>query len=149
MYITVAGGGSGNELLYATGVTSSTLTFSTAAPTSSYARKPPTVNSTGFSYVDGNGAIQNAIYQYVRAAKDGNLEDVYRGLARLIDDFNRGNPLVFSAAIAKLRHYATTFSMLATLCTEVGTLIDANPGTLKPSLSGSPGTMPSVKRTWP
>ena len=66
----------------------------------------------------------------MRAGKDGNLETAYQYLGQLILDFNRGNPMSFSGTMEKLRHAHAVFAMLNTLCSEMGTLIDANAGTL-------------------
>jgi len=148
LYLGAVGGSAGGPyLLYATGIAATTFSASAAAPTNSYAVSPPIVNTTAFSYVDANGNTVNFAYQYIRAAKDGNLADVYRALGKLVDDYLRGDPASWSAVIAKLRHVGTTFATLATLVNEIGTLIDANAGTIKPTTNGI-GTS-TKQRTWP
>jgi len=83
----------------------------------------------------------------VRAAKDGNLEDSYRYLARVVSEWNQGEPLSSVAATEKLRHAHTAFAMISTACNEIGVLIDANPGTLKSTVT--PIGTTAVRRSWP
>ena len=148
LYLGAVGGPTGGPYsLYATGITTTTFNASTAAPTNSYAVSPPNVNSTAFSYTDANGHTLNYAYQYIRSAKDGHLADVYRALGKLVDDYLRGDPASWSGVIAKLRHVGTTFATLATLVNEIGTLVDANAGTIKPTTNGiGSGT---TQRNWP
>ena len=133
--------------LAATGTTASSVTILAPPPTNSYAVNPPTINTTGLTYTDANGNGLKKPLELLRAAKDGNLETAYQYLGQLILDFNRGNPTSFSGTMEKLRHAHAVFAMLNTLCSEMGTLIDANAGTL--------GTSTNIignvthKRTWP
>jgi hypothetical protein len=140
-------GSTGPFTLYASGITTSTFDCTVAAPTNSYAMAPPTVNTTGFTYVDSNSITHNKRLELLRSAKDGNLEDVYRYLRQVIADFNRGNPMSFGGSIARLRDAHAVFALLGTLCSEMGTLIDANAGTLGNTTNqiGNAGR----KRTWP
>ena len=143
----VGGSAAGPYSLYATGISATTFSALAARPTNSYAVPPPTRNSTAFSYTDANGYTINFAYQYIRAAKDGQLADVYRALGKLVDDYLRGDPASWSGVITKLRHVGTAFATLATLVNEIGTLIDANAGTIKPTTNGiGSGT---TQRTWP
>jgi hypothetical protein len=148
LYLGVVNGSSGGPYYrYATGITTTTYTASAAVPTNSYSSNPPTVNTTGFTYTDANGITLNKPLELLRGAKDGNLEIAYQYLCNLILDFNRGNPLPFDAAIMKLRHAHAVFAMLDTLCSEMGTLIDANAGTLGKSNNTIGNAI--TKRTWP
>jgi hypothetical protein len=131
--------------LAASGVTASTTTISAPLPANSYAVNPPTVNTTGLT--SGSSPVQNKSLELLRSTKDGNLEDAYRFLAEVIRDFNRGNPSAFSSVLMKLRHAHTVFAMLATLCSEMGTLVDANAGTIGTKIDGIGNT--AYKRTWP
>jgi len=137
----------GPFVLVATGTTASTVTISAPIPTNSYAVSPPTINTTGLTYVDANAITLKTPLELLRGAKDGNLEVAYQYLREVIYDFNRGNPMPFSAAIQKLRHAHAVFAMLDTLCSEMGTLIDANAGTLAMTTTAI-GT-PKAVRTWP
>ena len=83
----------------------------------------------------------------MRAAKNGNLEDLYLLLRSVVSDFNRGDPSKFSDVITSLRDAHTSFLALATICNEAGVLIDANPGTLGTVLS--PIGHGRTVRTWP
>lgn len=143
----VNGSAGGPYILYATGITASTYDMPAAAPTNSFTMAPPTVNTTGFTYVDSNHITHNKRLELLRACKDGNFEDVYRYLGQVVRDFNRGNPMSFGGSIARLRDAHAVFALLGTLCSEMGTLIDANAGTLGNTTNqiGNAGR----KRTWP
>ena len=137
IYLTPPNGGSGTEVLYYRESTSTTFAFSNAAPASNYAVAPPTVNTTGYTVVD---------YQLIRSAKDGKLEDVYRRLRQIIYEWNHG-PVPPGQTLANLKRVHNAVALLAQLCSEMGTLIDSNPG----HINGSPvGIGDAVYvRTWP
>ena len=147
IYLTPAGGATTTEVLYATGVTAVTTTLAVAAPSNSYAVKPPTVNTTGLTYVDSNGSTLKKPLELLRGAKDGNLEDAYRYARMVIEEFNSGKPTPFGGTIMKFRHAHTVFAMLSTLFAEAGTLLDANAGTLGTSINAIGN--PKPVRTWP
>ena len=138
---------SGPFTLAASGTTASSVTFLAPWATNSYAVAPPTVNTTGLTYTDANGNGLKKPLELLRAAKDGNLEAAYEYLGQVVRDFNRGNPTSFSGTIMKLRHAHVVFAMLSTLCSEMGTLIDANAGTLGTSTNVIGNV--TKKRTWP
>jgi hypothetical protein len=133
--------------LAASGTTASSVTILAPLPSNSYAMNPPTVNTTGFTYTNAAGVTENKALELLRSAKDGNLETVYEYLRNTITDFNRGEAVSFSGVITKLRHAHVTFAMLSTLCSEMGTLVDANPGTIGKSVNQI-GNI-KTKRTWP
>ncbi len=137
----------GPFLLCATGVTSATTVLSAPLPANSYAVQPPTINTAGLTYVDANGNTHKKALELLRGAKDGNLEDAYRSLRGVIEEFNSGQPNPFPANLEKLRHCHVVFAALATLCSEMGTLIDANAGTLYVESVG-PGLAKNY-RGWP
>ncbi len=140
LYIGAAGGSTGGPYtLYADGITTATYDMAIAVPTGSYAVAPPTFNSTGLS---------TQKLSMLRAAKTGNLENDYRFLRQLVDEFLRGEPISFNDVIGKLRDAHVTFLALATVCAEIGVLIDANPGTLAATVV-NPLVGGRVKRTWP
>jgi hypothetical protein len=148
LYLGAVGGSTGGPYtLYATGITTSTFDAAIAAPANSYAVNPPTINSTGLTYSAGSAGTINKTLELIRGAKTGNLEDVYRSLAKLVSEFLRGEPVPFNSIQLKLRHAQTTFALLDTLCAEIGTLIAANPGTLGTTATGI-GNRKGV-RTWP
>jgi hypothetical protein len=148
IYISPAGGGSGSELLYATGITATTFTFSAAAPSSSFAVRPPTSNTTAFTYADANGNTLNTVLVYLRAYKFARPEAEYKDLCELVEEINRGEPISFAGLTTKLKHHATVYSMLATVLNEISTLYDSNPGTLRPTIPVA-GMLPQVRRSWP
>jgi hypothetical protein len=134
--------------LAASGTVASSVTISAPLPVNSYAVNPPTVNTTGLTSTNATtGVVENKSLQLLRGAKDGNLEDVYGYLRNAVADFNRGNPVTFNGEVMKLRHAHVVFAMLATLCSEMGTLIDANAGTLTTGTNGIGNA--THKRTWP
>jgi hypothetical protein len=135
--------------LYATGISASSFNCTFAVPTNSYAVPPPTKSSTGLTHVDANGVTHPEPLSFLRAAERDNesFGPLYRYLRTLIADFNRGDPVSFAAAIEKLRHVHVVFAMFNTLCSEAGTLIDANPGHFAVSSVG-PG-LARTTRLWP
>jgi len=137
----------GPFVLYATGITTATFDCTVAAPTNSYAVNPPTISTTGLTYVDANGNTHKKALELLRGAKDGNLEDAYRSLRGIVEEFNSGQPSSFVAVVEKLRHAHVVFAALSTLCSEMGTLIDANAGTLGTAPTGIGGR--KNVRTWP
>jgi hypothetical protein len=90
---------------------------------------------------------QNNRLRLLRAFKDGNGEDVYRFLRQVIYDFNHGYAMTFNGAVSRLRDAHIVFAMLSTMCSEAGTLIDANAGTLGNTPNGIGSA--ARKRTWP
>jgi hypothetical protein len=133
--------------LAASGTTASTVTISAPLPTNSYAMSPPTVNTTGFTYTDSNGIVHNKRLELLRAAKDGNFELVYEYLRQVVYDFNKGNAMSFGGTISRLRDVHAVFAILSTMCSEAGTLIDANAGTLGTGINAIGNA--THKRTWP
>jgi hypothetical protein len=133
--------------LYATGVTTSTFNCTVAQPMNSYAVAPPTVNSTAFTFVDPNGNAMNFVDSNIRAAKDGNLQQVYKNAAVALDRWLRGDPISSAGIVAKLRHAHAAFAVIAQAFADAGTLVDANAGTLKPAPTGIGGM--TTTRTWP
>jgi hypothetical protein len=138
IYLTAAGGAPGSEVLYAREQTASTFSFSTAARASNYAVPLPTVNTTGYGVLD---------YQMIRSVKNGNLVDVYRRLRQVIYEFNRGAPVSYASCLSNLKRIHNVIAVVGQLCSEMGTLIDANPGHLTNSQTGIGGSAP--RRTWP
>ena len=85
IYLTPPNGGSGSEVLYYRESTAATFTFSSACPGSELCRH---------AAVNQHHRLTALLdYQLIRAAKDGNLEDVYRQLRQLIYDWNHGSPV--------------------------------------------------------
>ena len=138
IYVTPAGGGSGSEVLYYREVTASTFTLNVVPPASNYAGAPPTTNTTGYTALD---------YQLVRAAKEGNLEDVYRRLRQIVYDFNHGAPVGHANCLFNLKRVHNALVVLTQLCSEMGTLIEANPGHISFKATGIGDS--SYRRTWP
>jgi hypothetical protein len=138
IYLSPAGGGPGSEVLYTRETTASTFAFNLVPPSSNYAVAPPTTNTTGYTALD---------YQFIRAAKDGNLEDVYRRLRQVVYDFNHGSPVVHANCLFNFKRVHNALALLTQLCSEMGTLIEANPGHINSSQTGIGDS--AYKRTWP
>jgi hypothetical protein len=142
------GTASGAEVLYATGITAGTFNLSAVLPTNSYAVPVPTSNTTGLISTNTvTGVVANQKLTGLRACEKGRLQTVWDNLAHLIAQFNQGDPVTFRDAVSKLRDAHTVFAMLTQLCSEMGTLIDANPGhfTNAPTSIGGQQTV----RQWP
>ena len=54
-----------------------------------------------------------------------------------------------NAIETQLVYAQTAFMAIAEAFTNIGALVDANPGSLHPSTSGGVGTVSSTVRTWP
>lgn len=144
----VNGSSGGPYYLYATGITTTTYTAATAVGTNSYAATtPPTVNTTPFTYLDANNNTLNFVESNIRAGEWGNLQDVYRNAGAAIDDWLRGDPQTYAGIIAKLRHAHAAIAAIAQAFADIGTLVDANAGTIKPVATGI-GAM-QQQRSWP
>ena len=139
VYVTAPGGASGTETLYATGASSLTFDMAIAVPTNSAKFVvPPTTNSTAYS--------KNKL-EKLRAAKDGNLQNVYKSFR---DDWRnafKGDAMPAVAGVMKLRDAHLVFLYLAQLASEGAVSLDANPGTF--SYGTSPIGNVSLKRVWP
>jgi hypothetical protein len=140
LYMTPVNGASGTEVLYATGITTTTTTCAAPGPTNSFAVAPfsSTVAQTGFSTKG---------FEMVRGGEWQMLDRSYQRLRSIIATFNQGEPSTFPAVIQALRDCHAAFAVFSTLCSEMGTLIDANAGTLGTTATGI-GTRKGV-RTWP
>jgi hypothetical protein len=138
IYLTPVAGSPGSEVLYLREQTANSFVFSAAQPTNSYPVPLPATNTTGFAQLD---------YQMLRSVKDGNFENVYRRLRQVVYEFNHGSPMVHAQEIALLKRVHLVFAMLAQLCTEIGVLVDANPGHLSSTRNGIGDAMQN--RSWP
>jgi hypothetical protein len=142
------GTASGAEVLYASGITAGTFNLSAAIPTSSYAVPVPRMNTTGLTSTNATtGVVGNQKLVALRACEEGKLQGVWDNLARLVAQFNRGEPVTFSNLTTKLRDAHTVFVTLTQLCAEMGTLIDANPGHFTNVPTGIGGQ--KTVRQWP
>lgn len=124
--------------LAATGITAGSLTISAPLPTNSYAVAPPTVNTT---------ALDTAKISALRAYDKAKLQNVWDNFAEVVTNFNDGHPVAFNSTQDNLRVAHVAFATLAEVCNEIGTLIDANPGTIK-TVATPIGGVKTV-RQWP
>jgi hypothetical protein len=138
VYLTPAGGASGKEVLYATGIAASTYNLSYEAPSNSYAVAPPTTNTT---------ILTSTKLQLLRCLKTGQFQKAWDFLHQILTVYNQGDPASYRDITTKLHDAHTVFALLNQLCSEAGTLIDANPGHIA-SVSTGIGGMKS-QRTWP
>ncbi len=123
----------GPYTLYASGIAASTYDFATAPPTGPTAVNPPAASR-----------ITPEAMSLIRAGERGNLQDNYRALRQLVDEFNRGEPVVYVSLINRVRRLHGSFLLLATACSEMAVLIEANQGTLAATGIGAR----PLKRTW-
>jgi hypothetical protein len=142
------GTASGAEVPYSSGITAGTYNFSAPIPINSYAVPVPTTNTTGLiSVTAATGVVGNQKLVGLRASEKGRLQGVWNNLSQVIDQFNRGEPVAFNNLTSKLRDAHTVFAMLSQLCSEMGTLIDANPGHFTNAPTGIGGQ--KTVRQWP
>jgi hypothetical protein len=130
-------GTSGPWTLAGSGITAGTYSITAPLPADSRASVAlPAVNSTGLSFVDANGQGVNKALELVRSMTKHAEPVTYQYLRQVVTDFLEGDAVTLSSAATKLRHAHTAFLMLATLCSEIGTLMDANPGTISTAAVG-------------
>ncbi len=101
-----------------------------AAPSNSYAQIPPTVNTTGFTYTDGNSNVHNEPLSMIRAWKNNNAFMTYNYASKIVNDYLRGDPQTQLGALTKFRHAHTAVAALSKTMEDIGTLLDGNAGTL-------------------
>jgi len=148
VYLGAPNGSSGGPYaLYAAGIATATYTLRMAAPTNSVAVNPPTVNSTGLSFVDANGITHNRPLEFLRELERKAPPKFYAMLRSLIDDFAGGEPMAWNQTMQSLRDTHTALAILAAWCSEVGAIVSANPGTFNSAATGIGGRRPV--RTWP
>jgi hypothetical protein len=141
-YLTSAGGGTGTETLYATGITTSTLACTMANPVNSWTTVVvPTVNSTGMS-------ISTPQMQLARSFKNSNFHQLADFLSTTIRTFNAGSPKGFDVSVRKLQDVTVVIALLNKMCAEANVLMQANPGTIKTVTGTGIGNV-TQKRSWP
>lgn len=112
IYLTAAGGASGTETLYATGIAATTFNLSFAAP-SEAGVLPPTVNTTGAA----------SIAARLTAGGTGRLELLWTRLSDLVSQYVGGQPVSFQAQRINIRHLDYCFALWKQVTNEVLTLI--------------------------
>jgi hypothetical protein len=83
----------------------------------------------------------------LRAAKQGNLQPVFKKLTTMAAEWNSGHPMPTANVATNLGDLHIVFMALAQCCQEAGVLMDANPGTL--SKKATPLNVARDVRTWP
>lgn len=146
VYLTPANAVTGTEVLYATGVTAITTGLSSVASTGPSAVAPPTVTSTGLVGGQNAGAVENRTMAIVRSIKLGQFDQQYKAFAGQLDSFLRGDPVPYASFLARFRQFHTAVAILNTSLSELGTLIDANQGTLGRTTNGVGASI--GRRTW-
>lgn len=136
IYLTPAGGASGTETLYLTGVTGLTADLLLAAIPGWAAGGMPVANTTAL-----------AKHPYFYTGKHGRLQDVYNAARQDIDNYLHGDPIKLAEAKSRLARTAAIFSALTAALNEVAVLVDANPGTV--GNVSTPIGNPKVKRAFP
>lgn len=139
---------SGPFTLAASNITASSVNITAPLPANSYAVNPPTTNSTGLTFTDAAGNTTNKALELAHTFDKGDSRRVYQYLASIVRDFLHGDPQNWQAFMQKLRHAHTAFAIMSEVCAEIGTLVDANPGTIKPgAIVGN--LFPPMVRTQP
>jgi hypothetical protein len=147
VYCTQAGGATGSETLYARNITAATYNLSVANPTTSYSYPLPTVNTTGLTWADANGVTNNKPLSMIQSVRSGNMQDSFRWGAKVLQQFLEGEPMALTAVYTKWQHFATFVGALQQICTDIGVLLDANPGGLHTKATGTGQQAPY--RSWP
>lgn len=140
-------GSTGPFLLAATGQTASTTTFAAPLPANSEAITPTTINTTAFTYTDANGNVKDEVLRIVRSLKNGNFPAEYKRVAREVGTFLQGDAIPFRGALENIAHVRAALAIFTQDLTDIATLIDANPGTIRPTTDGIGNA--KMVRTWP
>jgi hypothetical protein len=120
LYLTAAGGASGTETLYATGLTATTFNASFAAGTDP-GISPPATNTTG--------AL--AVAKYINAPAAGpHLLQFWNRLTILVSNWISGVGVDFQSTRRDIAHLNYTLAVWTQATKEIGVLIAANHGTL-------------------
>ncbi len=138
IYLTGANGATGSEVKYLTGVTATTAFLSAAATTGSGATAMPKASTTG----PGGDVVR-----FVRSWEDNRPQEIYNRARQVVYTFLAGDPVNEGEVIANFQEAHAAIATLYTAMNEIGTLIDANPGTIAPITTGIGGI--GFKRTWP
>lgn len=134
IYLTAAGGASGTETLYLSGVTSTTadLLLAALAGTGS----PPTVNTTALSS-----------HPFINAGRHGRLQEAYDALVVDLDNYLHGEAIPLAVIKGRVARTAAVFTALSTATNEIAVLVEANPGTITTATTQI--GIPKPKRTFP
>lgn len=97
--------------------------------------------------IAANSGLSQAQINLVRAFAKPDMVKNYQRIAVHIDDFLHGDPVVYATFAASLLDYATAFTVLKTALDEIGTLAEANQGTL--TTTSTPIGLPRPVRTFP
>lgn len=119
IYLTAAGGAAGSEKLYATGVTTTTYNATSATWLDS-AKGIPSSNTTAMSN----------ILEQISMMKTRRWDQVMRRINSNINNFISGQPIDMAEARAMISRDAALIKALSTALDEIGTLVEANPGTV-------------------
>lgn len=125
IYLTAAGGASGTETLYMSGVTTTTYDFVDASGFDPL-RTPPTSNTTAAS----------GLQTHLRELLKKNPERFFSKIQDHVRNFTSGRPLSLADAQQKHLQYTAVLKVYLTLMDEIGVLIAANPGTIQAATLG-------------
>lgn len=137
IYLTAAGGASGTEVLYATGVTTTTFNMSYAGPADPAAPTAPTVNRTGAA------TISPKLHKW---AATGGLDLEWIRLSNLASQYAAGQPVGFQVQRAEIRKIDYMFAVFKEVTREVLTLIAGQSWSLH---NVQTSTQNKVVRTFP
>jgi hypothetical protein len=140
-YLTPKNGASGTEVIYATGITTTTFDMSSASYAGS--ATPPTANTTAL----GGGTLK-LLNDLIGLGLGGNGPRLlFLHLNDLFSNFLDGRPIAFDYERGELLQMAVAFKAILQAVEESATLINANAGTLstKPFLFQQSTT----RRLWP
>lgn len=137
LYLTAAGGATGSEVLYQTGVTGTTLDLAVAGYVDAL-RTPP----------GADGSALSVVAPYLNGARNGFPERLYQATTELFNNYLHGNPIALAEAMLKLQHRVTAHLAIETAVNEAATLIYANTGTLTTAAVGNAGVNAIGVRTF-
>ena len=121
IYITLTNGAVHTEVLYASGITTTTYDVGSATY-GDPARVPPTANTTDYNQID--------VLRLVNSMRRGDFQAVWRKYNDSLGAFFQGDPITTAECMRSLHVCHVVVGMWNKAMTDIGTLVFQHPGTL-------------------
>ena len=97
--------------------------------------------------ITANSGLSQFQINEIRGLLAHTIENTNHRAARVVHNFLAGRPVASATVTQQILDYATVFAVLSTALNEIGTLVDANAGTLGTTVS--PAGIVTPVRTFP
>ncbi len=139
LYLTAPDGLTGTEVLYTPGITTSTYTMSKLPNIPN----PPALPTVAHTALSTNGKM----LEFARTEEKRLTTRIFNHVRAVVYDYCRGNPVNQTEALQRFREAHAAIALYNTAMTEIGVLINDNPGHIANVATGIGGLAP--KRVWP